>query len=42
LSLIAYFHDAMFHITLVHSPLLNVSHDYVFMSMYGLYGLWVF
>ena len=33
LSLIAYFHDDMFHITLVHSLYLLVSHDFIFMSM---------
>ena len=32
MSLIAYFHDDMFHITLVHSPYLMFSHGFVFMS----------
>ena len=33
LSLIAYFHDDVFHITLIHSLYLMFSHDFVFMSM---------
>ena len=38
MSLIAYFHDNMFHIYLVHSPHLLFSHDFVFMSM--IWALW--
>jgi len=33
LSLVEYFHDYVYHFTLVHSPYLLVSHDFVFMSM---------
>ena len=33
LSLLSTFHDDVFHITLIHSPYLMVSHDIIFMSM---------
>ena len=43
IELIAYFHEYVFHITLIHSLYLIFSHDFIFMSMicaYRLLSVW--